>query len=83
VERRVPSRNREIAGATLTISTSGGYSITVDGDYIGFIHAAQGNLFNAYERVPGARGNWLGKYGEEDAVRAIMAACGRTSAEAA
>jgi len=78
VGRTVPSRTREIAGAVLVISTSGGHSVLVDGDYIGFLHAAQGNMFNAYQRVPGQSGNWLGKFGEEDAVRAIMSACGRT-----
>jgi hypothetical protein len=77
MKRYVLSRTREIAGAVLTISTSGGYSVLVDGDYIGFMHAAQGNMFNAYQRVPGKSGNWLGKFGPEDAVRAIMSACGR------
>jgi hypothetical protein len=83
VERRVPSRTREIAGATLTISTMGGYSVVVDGDYIGFMHAAQGNMFNAYQRVPGGTGNWLGKFVEEDAVDAILKACGRVPRRAA
>jgi hypothetical protein len=83
VERRIASSTREIAGANLTISTMGGYSVTVDGDYIGYMHAAQGNLFNAYERVPGGPDNWLGKYVEEAAVRAIKAAYGRAQAEAA
>ena len=83
MERRVPSSTREIAGATLTVSTMGGYSVLVDGDYIGFMHAAQGNLFNAYQRVPGETGNWLGKFAAEDAVRAIMGACGRAPMKAA
>jgi hypothetical protein len=83
VERRVPYSTREIAGATLTISTMGGYSVTVDGDYIGFMHAAQGNLFNTYQRVPGEEANWLGKYVQDDAVRAIVGACGRATEEAA
>jgi hypothetical protein len=77
VERRIASSTREIAGAVLTVSTMGGYSVEVDGDYIGFMHAAQGDLFNAYQRVPGESGNWLGKFGAEDAVRVIMRACGK------
>ena len=83
MERRVPSSTREIAGAKLTISTMGGYSVTVDDIYIGFLHASQGNLFNAYQRMPGGVPNWLGKYVEEAAVRAIKAAYGRAQAEAA
>ena len=83
MERRVPSSTREIAGANLTISTMGGYSVEVDGVYIGFMHASQGNLFNAYQRVPGQPDNWLGMFIAEDAVHAIMGACGRAPAEAA
>ena len=77
MERRTRSRTREIAGATLTISAMGGYSVLADGDYIGYLHACQGDQFNAYQRVPGGTDNWLGKYVEEEAVRAIMGACGR------
>lgn len=77
MDRAVPSRTPEIAGATLTISTTNGYSVEIDGDYVGFMHAAQGDMFNAYQRVPGKPGNWLGKFRAEDAVRAIMSACGR------
>lgn len=83
MERRIPASTREIAGATLTISTMGGYSVTVAGDYIGFIHAAGGGLFNAYQRVTDRPDNWLGKFVEEDAVRAILDACGQALAEAA
>jgi hypothetical protein len=80
VERRIPSGTRQIAGATLTISTMGGYSVTVGGDYIGFMHTIEAGLFNTYQRVPGKPDCWLGRYGEEDAVRAIMEACGREPA---
>lgn len=83
MERRVPFSSREVAGATLTISTMGGYSVLVDGHYIGFIHAVQGNLFNAYQRVPGGTDTWLGKHAEADAVHAILNACGRAPEEAA
>lgn len=84
MERRVPSSTREIAGATLTISTRGGYSVLVGDRYVGYMHAAHGNRFNAYQRVPGGTDTWLGKYVEEDAVRAIVDACGpATSGKAA
>lgn len=83
MDRRVPSSTREVAGATLTISTMGGYSVLDGDDYIGFLHAAQGSLFNAYLRVPDAPADWLGKYTAEDGVRAIMRACGRTMEEVA
>ena len=83
MERRIPSSIREVAGATLMISTMGGYSVLADGDYIGYLHACQGNQFNAYQRVPGGTDNWLGKYVEEEAVRAILGACGRTAPDGA
>jgi hypothetical protein len=82
VERRVPSSTREIVVTTLTISTVGGYSVTVDRNYIGFMHAGQGNLFNTYQRMPGGAAIWLGKYVEEDAARAIVAACDRALEDA-
>ena len=83
MERRIPSRTREVAGATLTISTVGGYSISVAGDYIGYLHASQGGQFNTYLRVPDGMDEWLGKYREEDAVRAVIGACGRAPMKAA
>ena len=83
MERRVPFSTREIAGATLTTSTMGGYSVEVDGRYVGYMHASQGDQFNAYRRVPGADDCWLGTYVEEDAVRAIMGAVGLTAPDEA
>lgn len=77
MEHGVPFRKREIAGATLEISTVGGYSVVADGVYVGYLHASQGNLFNAYRRVPTGADAWLGKYAEDEAVRAILRACGR------
>jgi hypothetical protein len=75
VERRVPPGKREILpGVTLTVSVRGGYSIERDGDYIGWIHASLGDRWNAYVRWPGAVGDLLGRYTEEEAVRAIVAA---------
>ena len=79
MEHRVPSRAREIAGATLTISTTGGYSVLVDGDYIGYLHVSQGDQFNAYQRVAGGTDKWLGKFAVDDGVRAVMGACGRAA----
>ena len=81
MERRIPSSTQKISGATLTISTMGGFSVEIDGRYIGFMHATHGALFNAYERVPGERGNWLGQYPKEGAVHAIMRASGLVPAE--
>ena len=74
MERRVPPGEREIAGATLTVSTMGGYSVVRDGDYIGWIHASVGDQWNAYVRRPGTSGDLLGRYGQEEAVRAIVEA---------
>ena len=41
--RRIQSSTCEIAGATLTVSTSGGYSVSFKGAYIGYIHASLGD----------------------------------------
>ena len=40
------------------------------------MYAAEGNLFNASQRVPGATGKWPGKFVAEDAVRAIEPSAG-------
>lgn len=77
LERRVPLSIRTVHGATLTMSTMGGYSVTHEGDYLGFIHAAQGDLWNAYLRVPEEAADWLGKLRQDDAVLAILRAAGR------
>jgi hypothetical protein len=83
LERRVPSSTRTVHGATLTMSTMGGYSVTHEGDYLGFIHAAQGSLWNTYLRVPDDSADWLGKLRQDDAVLAILRAAGRATEEAA
>ena len=84
MERRVQSHTRELAGATLIASTTGGYSVLAgDGSYLGYLHASPDGLVNTYQRVPGGLAQWLGKYSEENAVRAILAASGRTPVEAA
>lgn len=75
LERRVPPAKREILpGVTLTVSVMGGYSIERDGDYIGWIHASFGNRWNAYVRRPGTVGDLLGRYTEDEAVKAIVTA---------
>jgi hypothetical protein len=83
LERRVPSGTRTVHGATLTMSTMGGYSVTYEGDYVGFIHAAQGDLWNAYLRVPEESADWLGKLRQDDAVLAILRAADRATEGAA
>ncbi|WIM97582.1 hypothetical protein ACTOB_001115 [Actinoplanes oblitus] len=66
---------REILpGVTLTVSVMGGYSIERDGEYIGWIHASLGDRWNAYVRRPGSSGDLVGRYAQDDAVRAIVAA---------
>jgi hypothetical protein len=78
MERRVPGGQREIAGALLTVSTMGGYSVTHRSDYVGYLHASVGDKFNVYQRKANAQDDWLGKYRLEDGVKAILRACGRT-----
>ena len=81
MERRVPGGQREIAGAVLTVSTRGGYSVTHRSDYVGYLHASVGDKFNVYHRKANAADDWLGKYRLEEGVKAILLACGRTIEE--
>lgn len=75
MERRVPPVKREILpGITLSVSVLGGYSVEREGDYIGWIHASIGDRWNAYVRRPGATGDLLGRYAQDEAVRAIVTA---------
>lgn len=77
MERRVPGGQREIAGAVLTVSTMGGFSVTHRDAYVGYLHASVGDKFNVYRRKINATDDWLGKYRLEDGVKAILHACGR------
>jgi hypothetical protein len=75
VERRVPPAKREISpDVVLKVSVMGGYSVERDGDYIGWIHASIGDRWNAYVRRPGTSGDLLGRYGQDEAVKAIVSA---------
>ncbi len=47
MERRVPGGQREIAGAVLTLSTMGGFSVTHQSDYVGYLHASVGDQFTS------------------------------------
>jgi hypothetical protein len=80
VERRVPPAKREVVPrVTLTVSVIGGYSIERDGDYIGWIHASLGDRWNAYVRRPGTGGDLVGRFVQEEAVNAIVAAWDRAT----
>jgi hypothetical protein len=81
VERRVPGGRREIAGAVLTLSTMGGFSVTHRSDYLGYLHASVGDQFNVYRRKVNDMDDWLGKFRLEEGVKAILRACGRTVEE--
>jgi hypothetical protein len=76
VERRIPPSEREVAGAKLVVSKMGGYTVAHDGDYIGWIHASVGDQWNAYVRRSGTTGDLLGRFRQEEAVRAIVGAWG-------
>jgi hypothetical protein len=82
VDRRVPPGSREIAGATLTVSTMGGYSVLCGGEYIGYIHATVGDQWNAYTRRVGEMDEHLGRFGQEDAVRRIVLAAADAAGKA-
>jgi hypothetical protein len=75
-ERRVPPRTSAIAGANLTVSTEGGYSVLLGGDYVGYIHASVGGQWNAYRRHVDAPDDYLGRFTQEDAVRRIVQVSG-------
>ena len=81
MERRVPGGQREIAGAVLTLSTMGGFSVTHRSVYVGYLHASVGDRFNVYRRKADEMDDWLGKYRLEEGVKAILRACGRTVEE--
>ena len=83
MEHRVRPRECDICGATLVVSTVGGYSVIMDGDYIGFIHASLGDRWNTYSRVPHEEDQHLGKFVQTEAVRRIILASGRTPRAAA
>ncbi|GIM97963.1 hypothetical protein [Paractinoplanes toevensis] len=78
MERRVPGQRLEIAGAVLTVSTMGGYSVTHRSEYLGYLHASVGDQFNVYRRKVTEMDDYLGKYRLDDGVKAILRACSRT-----
>jgi hypothetical protein len=80
VERRVPPAKHEVLPrVTLTVSVIGGYSIERNGDYIGWIHASSGDRWNAYVRRPGTSGDLVGRFVQEEAVNADVAAWDRAT----
>lgn len=72
MERRVPPSSRMIAGATLTVSTMGGYSVHLGGTYIGYIHASVGDQWNAYVRRLDNLDDHLGRFTQDRAVQQIV-----------
>jgi hypothetical protein len=82
-ERRVPARSYKIAGATLAVSTTNGFSVIHKGDYIGYIHASVGDQWNAYRRHVDRPDDHLGRFTQEEAVQRIVRACGRAGTDAA
>ncbi|GAA0486247.1 hypothetical protein Ade02nite_09980 [Paractinoplanes deccanensis] len=78
MQRRVPLGDRKVAGATLTVSTMGGYSIHLDGTDIGYVHAgaADGDQWHTYRRHTGRPDEYLGRFAMEEAVRRLTGAPG-------
>ena len=74
MERIVLRSQHEIAGAVLTVSTGGGFSVTHRSDYVGFLHASVGDQFNVCRRRINAEDDWLGKYRLKEGVEAILRA---------
>ena len=62
-------------GVTLTKSVLGGFSIEVNGTYVGWIHSAPGGRWNAYlRRSSRATGHHLGCFPKATAILKIMEA---------
>jgi hypothetical protein len=78
-EHRFQPRSVKIAGATLVVSATNGYSVIHDGDYLGYIHASVGGQWNAYQRHEDRADDHLGRFTQEEAVRSIMRASGRAN----
>ncbi|GGN75446.1 hypothetical protein GCM10010112_46670 [Actinoplanes lobatus] len=75
MERSVLPAKREILpGVILKVSVMGGYSVEREDDYIGWIHAGIGDRWSAYVRRPGTSGELLGRYTQDEAVKAIVSA---------
>jgi hypothetical protein len=80
--RDVRDRTELSPGVTLVRSTLGGFSVVADGDYIGWIHASSGDYWNAYLRVPGVEGRYLGRFHPQaEAARRIVQASGRPTGD--
>jgi hypothetical protein len=81
-DRVAPSSREILPGVRLEVSTVGGYSVTYDGDYIGWIHASVGDRWNAYRRVPGEpMGDHLGRFTQLEAVSHIVTTSGHTAGQ--
>jgi hypothetical protein len=76
VQRRVPASERAIHGATLVVSTMGGYSVIDHGAYLGYLHASLGDKFNVYRHRREQMDEHLGKATIEDGVLMILIAAG-------
>ncbi|GIF08606.1 hypothetical protein [Actinoplanes siamensis] len=75
MDHRVQSTKHEVSpGVVLKVSVMGGYSVEREGDYIGWIHAGVGDRWSAYVRRPGTSGDLLGRYAQDEAVKAIVTA---------
>ena len=74
LELRVLPSSRQIWGATLTRSTTGGFGVTYDKKCVGYLHASLGDKFRTWGCLN--EDQELGKYNLEDGVRAILEAAG-------
>lgn len=83
MEHRVLQRERTILGATLTVSTLNGWSVSIGRDYLGYLHASVGDQFNVYCCRRGRLDDWLARSSLVDGVRHILKAAGRATEEVA
>ena len=73
--RDVRDKKEIFPGIMLIRSTLGGYAIEADGNYIGWMHASNGDYWNGYLRAPGGEGHFVGRFRPQlEAARRIVEA---------
>lgn len=79
MESRVPKSDRLPEEITLERSTLGGFVVNWSGQFIGWIHSADGGEWNAHLRAfrDCMPGTLLGRFPHDDAIRRIATVAGR------
>jgi hypothetical protein len=73
VDRRVPVTSQFAPEIELAPSTMGGYSVNLNGRYIGWVHLSDNSYWKAYLRTSHPLGHFLGRHTLKAAVERIVA----------